>query len=105
MRERCVNDRVVNSRTLLLKEAWLSNRVANMLNLRPGEGRLAALLLALSLALGCAIVFADTAANALFLTTWGARSLPYVYLAAAVIIPPTVGCSHGSSSGSRSTRC
>ena len=65
----------------------MSNRVANMLNLRPGEGRLAALLLALSLALGCAIVFADTAANALFLTTWGARSLPYVYLAAAVIIP------------------
>lgn len=65
----------------------MSDRVATLFNLRPGEGRLAALLLALSLALGCAVVFADTAANALFLSTWGASSLPYVYLSAAVLIP------------------
>jgi hypothetical protein len=49
------------------------------------EERTVLLLLAHSFAMGAATVFFETAASSLFLARFGARWLPYVYIAAAVV--------------------
>ena len=51
----------------------------------PGEERTAGLMLAHSLFMGLATVLFETAASALFLARFGSASLPYVYVAAAVL--------------------
>src|SRR5215210_5795865 len=51
----------------------------------PGEARPAALMLAHSFFMGLATVFFETAASALFLARFGSASLPYVYVAAALL--------------------
>ncbi len=51
----------------------------------PGEGRLAGLMAAHALFMGLSTVFFETAASALFLAHYGGATLPYVYLAAAVL--------------------
>src|SRR5918998_342960 len=61
-------------------------RLAALLDVRPGEGLPVALLLGHSFALGGAGVFAEVSATALFLTTFGAANLAYVYLAAPALI-------------------
>src|SRR5688572_7074262 len=50
-----------------------------------GERRTVALLLAHSFAMGLSTVFFETAASALFLARFGPLTLPYVYMAAAVL--------------------
>lgn len=72
----------------------LRSRVYAGLDLRQTEGRPVLLLVALSFSQGLAMVMAETAANALFLSVLGAAALPGVYLAAAVVIP-LVGASVG----------
>ena len=61
-------------------------RLTTLLDIRPGEGLPVGLLLGHSFALGGASVFAEVSATALFLTTFGAADLAYVYLAAPAII-------------------
>ncbi|MBA2447652.1 MAG: hypothetical protein H0V51_06465, partial [Chloroflexi bacterium] len=61
----------------------LSRVVALAVDLRPGEGRLTALLLLLSALLGFVRVYLNTAAIALFLTVFGAGDLPYLFIASA----------------------
>ena len=62
-----------------------SDRAAALLNLEPGEGRGAGLMLAHSFAMGLATVFFETAASALFLAHFEKAALPYVYIAAALL--------------------
>ena len=61
--------------------------VTRMFNLRPGEGRTALLLLLLSFLTGGAVVFADTASSALFLSILSVDKLALVYIAAAFVTP------------------
>jgi ATP:ADP antiporter, AAA family len=72
----------------------LLSRTHTRLDLRPNEGRPVRLLVTLSFSQGLALVMADTAATALFLSALGAAALPEVYLAAAVVVP-LVGASIG----------
>ena len=52
------------------------------------ESRLVALMCLLAfLVLGLPRVFTASAAEALFLTSYGAQSLPYIYIIAAVVVP------------------
>jgi HEAT repeat protein len=51
----------------------------------PGEERAAGAMLAHSLFMGLATVLFETAASALFLARFGSASLPYVYVAAAIL--------------------
>ena len=60
-----------------------------LLDVRPEETRLVALLFVHSFLLGVPRLLTATAAMALFLTYFEARHLPYVYIAAAVAIPLT----------------
>lgn len=62
----------------------LINRFASALNIRPGEGRLVNLLLLHSFFVGVNRVFLLSASTSLFLTEFGANTLPYVYIATAV---------------------
>jgi ATP:ADP antiporter, AAA family len=62
-------------------------RLAQFLNLRPGEGRLVSLLLVLSFLTGGAIVFSDIAGNALFLSLFGTDALPLIYITTAFVSP------------------
>ena len=62
----------------------LINRLASALNIRPGEGRLVNLLLLHSFFVGVNRVFLLSASTSLFLTEFGANTLPYVYIATAV---------------------
>jgi HEAT repeat protein len=72
----------------------LLSRLHARLDLRPNEGRPVLLLVTLSFSQGLALVMADTASTALFLSALGAAALPGVYLAAAVVVP-LVGASIG----------
>ena len=56
-----------------------------MFNIRPGEGKLVALMVAHSFFVGITISLLYTAASALFLGTFEARLLPYVYILTAII--------------------
>jgi ATP:ADP antiporter, AAA family len=62
-------------------------RFERTLKLRPGEGRTVWLLLLVSFLTGGAVVFSDTASNALFLSLFGAGSLPLVYITTACCTP------------------
>ncbi len=64
----------------------LLNRLSVALNIRTGEGQLVALLLVHSLFIGLAKVFTSTAASALFIDTFSAQALPYVYIGVAVVV-------------------
>jgi HEAT repeat protein len=72
----------------------LPSRWRTRLDLRPNEGLPVLLLVTLSFSQGLALVVADTAATALFLSALGAAALPGAYIAAAVIVP-LVGASIG----------
>ena len=61
------------------------NRLVAFLGVRPGEGRSAALMTAHSFFMGLSTVFFETAASALFLAQFEKQSLPWVYMAAAVV--------------------
>ncbi len=61
-------------------------RLALALNVRPEEGRLVTLLLIHSACLGMANIFMGTASNALFIQEYGAESLPYIYIAVAIVV-------------------
>lgn len=61
-------------------------RLALALNVRPEEGRLVSLLLIHSACLGMANIFMGTASNALFIEHYGAESLPYIYIAVAIVV-------------------
>jgi AAA family ATP:ADP antiporter len=56
------------------------------LNVRPGEGRLLALLLAVFFLKGICDVSVATTASALFLSAFRSTTLPYVYIVAAAIV-------------------
>jgi AAA family ATP:ADP antiporter len=60
-------------------------RVQKAVNVRPGEGRTTALMLAHSFFMGLSTVFFETAASALFLERFGPGVLPLVYIVAAVL--------------------
>jgi len=62
----------------------LIKRFASALNIRPGEGRLVNLLLLHSFFIGVNRVFLLSVSTSLFLTEFGANTLPYVYIATAV---------------------
>ncbi len=62
------------------------NRLAIALNIREGEGRLVILLLIHSFFIGITKTFTSTAASAIFIDRFGAQSLPYVYIAVAVVV-------------------
>jgi len=64
----------------------LSQRLSTFFNVEPGEGRLVSLLFTQYFLLGAAFNFVQTAAFTLFLVEFNAQTLPYVYLANAVII-------------------
>ena len=66
-----------------------SERVSAFLDLRPGEVTPVLILWLRSFLMGAAIVFSYTAANALFLSNFEASQLPYVYMAAAMVIAGT----------------
>jgi HEAT repeat protein len=59
--------------------------MSRLATLEKGEGRTAGLMLAHSFFMGLATVFFETAASALFLARFGSASLPYVYVAAALV--------------------
>lgn len=63
----------------------LQARLAGFFDVQPGEGRTTSLMLAHSFFMGLTTVFFETAASALFLSRYGPETLPYVYLAAAVL--------------------
>jgi AAA family ATP:ADP antiporter len=62
------------------------DRLSVFLNIRAGEGRLVTLLLVHSFFIGIAKTFTGTAAGALFINTFGAQTLPYVYMGVAVVV-------------------
>jgi len=59
--------------------------LSSFFNIRPGEGRSTSLMLVHSFFMGLSTVFFETAASALFLSRYGAETLPFVYLAAAAL--------------------
>ena len=59
--------------------------LSRLASVEPGEGRTAGLMLAHSFFMGLATVLFETAASALFLARFGSASLPYVYVAAALL--------------------
>lgn len=56
------------------------NRLGNAMNIRPGEGRLVALMLIFSAAIGIAINYYFTASSAIFLAEFDIEQMPYVYI-------------------------
>lgn len=58
-------------------------------NVRPGEGEALSLLVLQSFFAGLCVVFFETAANALFFSTFDVETLPYVYIAIAPIATAT----------------
>jgi ATP:ADP antiporter, AAA family len=64
-----------------------SQRLSKFFNIEPGEGRLTWLLCSQYFLLGSAFNFIQTAAFTLFLLEFNAQTLPFVYLANALIIP------------------
>jgi AAA family ATP:ADP antiporter len=63
------------------------DKLASLLNVEPGEGRLVALLFLHSFLLGMANNFVQTAAFALFMTEFDAQTLALVYVATALVVP------------------
>lgn len=63
----------------------LPERAASFLDIHPGEGRSASLMMAHSFSMGLSTVFFETAASALFLAHFGSSLLPWVYIVAAVV--------------------
>ena len=63
------------------------DKLASLLNVAPGEGRLVALLFLHSFLLGMANNFVQTAAFALFMTEFDAQTLALVYVATALVVP------------------
>lgn len=63
------------------------NKLASLLNIEPGEGRLASLLFLHSFLMGMANNFVQTAAFALFMAEFDAQTLAWVYIANALVIP------------------
>lgn len=59
--------------------------MTRLAGVEPGERRTAGLMLAHSFFMGLAAVFFETAASALFLARFGSATLPYVYVAAALL--------------------
>ena len=70
------------TRTSRLAQARAS--LAALVQVYPGEGQLVALLLVHSLFVGFARVFSKTAADPLFLVSWGSDQLPYLYIGSAL---------------------
>lgn len=64
----------------------MTQAVGRALKIRPGEGRLLSLLFALWFTLGVSFNFLETAAFPLFLTSFDAQTLPYVYIINAVVV-------------------
>ncbi len=64
----------------------LRNLLTALFNIRPGEEKPTALLLLHSFFMGVSLVVFETAAYALFLDRFDAKSLPYVYIISAVFI-------------------
>jgi hypothetical protein len=62
----------------------LTDRLSAFFSIQAGEGRLVTLLTVQYFFLGAAFVFTQTTAFALFLTEFGSRYLPLVYMAIAV---------------------
>ena len=62
-------------------------RLVVFLNVRTGEERLVGLLFAYSFLIGLASLMVQIAGNTLFLTTFGAQNIPYVYIGSIVILP------------------
>ena len=62
----------------------MQTRVASALQIRPGEGRTVTLLLLHSLFVGIVQLFTTRAAQPLFLVSFGAQNLPYLYIGSAV---------------------
>jgi ATP/ADP translocase/HEAT repeat protein len=60
-------------------------RLLALLNIAPGEARLAGLLLLLFLSLSVAVVFVQSIAFGLFVSQFGAQNLPLTYIAIAVL--------------------
>ena len=63
------------------------NKLASLLNVEPGEGRLAWLLFLHSFLMGMANNFVQTAAFALFMVEFDAQTLAWVYIANALVVP------------------
>ena len=61
-------------------------RLMNLLNIRPGEGRNVALMLAHYFFMGAAMLLVQSASLALFFGSWDATAMPYVYLGIAIIV-------------------
>jgi len=68
----------------------VKSKAANLFNVHPGEGRIVAWLLLQYFLLGGAFNFVQTAAFPLFLVEFSAQTLPYVYIANAVIVAGAV---------------
>lgn len=64
----------------------MQTRLMNLLNIRSGEGRNVALMLAHYFFMGAAMLFVQSASLALFFETWDTTAMPYVYLGIAVIV-------------------
>ena len=64
----------------------MHNRLMNLLNIRPGEGRNVALMLAYYFFMGAAMILVQSASYALLFESWDATAMPYVYLGTAVIV-------------------
>ncbi|UCC86755.1 MAG: cyclic nucleotide-binding domain-containing protein [Anaerolineales bacterium] len=64
----------------------LQSKLSSWFNVQPGEGRLVSLLLLNYFLLGAAFNFTQTAAFALFLVEFDAQTLPFVYIANAVVV-------------------
>ena len=62
----------------------LRQRLLAFFNIRPGEGRLVALVLLYAILLYTVNVLTHTASYALFLAEFGAASLPYTFVGVAV---------------------
>ena len=64
----------------------MQTRLMNLLNIRPGEGRNVALMLAHYFFMGAAMLLVQSASLALFFGSWDTTAMPYVYLGIAVIV-------------------
>jgi HEAT repeat protein len=61
-------------------------KLAQILNIEPGEGRLVGLLYLLYFFLGAAYSFTQAAAFPIFLLTFSSRDLPWIYMSSAVVV-------------------
>lgn len=61
-------------------------RLMNLFNIRSGEGRNVALMLAHYFFMGAAMLLVQSASLALFFESWDTTAMPYVYLGIAIIV-------------------